>query len=116
MEDQMKKHFVTFLSPGTIVAESTTKDIDSWDTDKAIKISKGIKERHGALPYGFYFTTRERGAEDFGSKETQKKQNVPNDQILISNMECNKWDKVIINTNSWEWTQPLHDCDVVLSI
>ena len=31
----MKKHFVTFLSPGTFVSETTTKPIASWSVEKA---------------------------------------------------------------------------------
>jgi hypothetical protein len=36
------------------------------------------------------------------------------ERILISNMEINKWDRVITNTNSWKWTQPLEPDDIVL--
>jgi hypothetical protein len=43
-----------------------------------------------------------------------KAKNDPRDEILISNMECNRWDKVVTNTNSWRWTQPLQKGDVVL--
>jgi hypothetical protein len=127
----MKKHFVTFFSPGTFVAEQTTKEIDSWNVDKAMEMSGEILERYQALPYGFQFTTRERGEGDFDSKETErsgmyylggdvltleqlKAQNSPDDKILICNMEANKWDRVIVNTNSWKWTQPLEEGDIVL--
>lgn len=127
----MKKHFVTFLSPGTFVAEDTTKDVDDWDVDKALELAVGIVERHGAKPYGFYFSTRERGEQDFDSKETKRSgmyyiggkirtlqeveaENDPENSILISNMKCNHWDKILVNTNSWKWTQPLKDGDVVL--
>ena len=48
----MEKHFVTFYSPGTFAAETSRKPIESWDVDKAVAMSKEIKERHGALPYG----------------------------------------------------------------
>ena len=129
----MKKHFVTFYSPGTFVAEQTTKPIPSWDVEKAIDMSKNIKERYGALPYGFQFSTRIRGKDDLDSHESKhsnmyylggevlslaqvKARNDPNDKILISNMETNKWEKIIINTNSWKWTQPLEKDDVVLAI
>ena len=128
----MKKHFVTFLSPGTFEAEQSTKPIDSWDIDTAVEMSSGIKERYGALPYGFYFSTRSRGDDELDSKEVDrshmfylggevltldqvKAKNDPGDRILISNMECNKWDRIVVNSNSWKWTQPLEKDDVVLN-
>ena len=127
----MKKNYVTFMSPGTMVAEQKTVEIERWDTKKAIAMARDIKERHGATPYGFYFTKRERGGDDFDSKETDRsnlfylggvtitldeleRRNDPEDRVLISNMRCNNWDSVIENNNSWKWTQPLRDDDVVL--
>ena len=127
----MKKHFVTFLSPGTMVSETTTKAISAWDTNKAIGMAKDIKERHAATPYGFYFFTKERKEEDFDSKETKrsntyylggeiftlediKNRNDPKDKILISNMECNGYDRIIENKNSWKSTHPLKESDIVL--
>ena len=127
----MIKHFVTFYSPGTFLAESTTKEIESWSTDLALKMVIDIKERHGATPYGFQFSTRERGETDFNSHETEKSplyylggeiltleqvkdRKDPSDKTLISNMECNGWNKIIVNTNSWKWVQPLKNSDVIL--
>ena len=129
----MKKHYVTFLSPGTLISEETTKEIDSWDTKKTIKMSKEIKERHGATPYGFYFTTRTRKPIEFDSQETDrskmhylggtvltlaeiKERNDPKDRILISNMEGNGYDRVIENTNSWKVTVPFENGDIVHEI
>jgi len=43
----MKKHFVHFLSPGTFVAEETSKPIASWSVEKAVKMAREITERHG---------------------------------------------------------------------
>jgi hypothetical protein len=43
-----------------------------------------------------------------------KERNDPDERILLSNMECNKWDRIITNTNSWKVTQPLLAEDVVL--
>ena len=54
----MQRHFVTFYSPGTIVAETTTREIDSWNVDDAVAMSRFIQERYGARPYGFRFSTR----------------------------------------------------------
>ena len=128
---KMEKHFVTFYSPGTVVAETSETEIDSWDVPKAVEMSKEITERYGAKPYGFTFSTRTRDDNELDSHiskksgtyylggeiltlEQLKAQKDPRNEILISNMECNGWKKVVINTNSWEWTQPLHDGDVVL--
>ena len=127
----MKKHFVEFYSPGTFVSESTERPIDSWDVDEAKKMAKSIKERHGAVPYGFRFNTRTRGPKDLDSKVTASssmyflggkvetyeeicKRNDPKEETLRWNMESNKFDRIIVNTNSWKITLPLDKDDVVL--
>jgi hypothetical protein len=114
------------------VAEQTTKEIDSWSVSKAKAMAHGIKERHGATPYGFQFTTRERGDKDFDSKEVKrsgmyylggkvltvaelKARNDPKDRTLILNMENNNWPRIVENTNSWKWTQPLKNGDKIIS-
>lgn len=128
----MKKHFVTFCSPGTFVSEQTTKEIESWDITQAQEMAKTIKERHAATPYVFYFTTRSRNEDELDSKEIArsgmyylggeiqtldevKARNDPSDRILISNMEVNRWDRIIVNKNSWEFIAPFNEDDVVLS-
>lgn len=117
----MKKHFVTFYSPGSFFAENSTRPIKSWDVEAAKKMALEIKEAHGAVPYGFRFSTRSRGPKDLDSKVTAescmyylggkvetlaevKARATSTDRILISNMECNRCDKVITNNNSWRWT------------
>lgn len=127
----MKKHYVTFYSPGTFVAETSEYPIDSWDVDQAKKKALKVKERHGAVPYGFRFSTRSRGAEDLDSKVSAtsplyylggkietlaevKARATDADRILISNMEGNGYDRIITNNNSWKWTQPLEPTDIVL--
>lgn len=129
----MKKNYVTFYSPGTFASETTVKEVDGWETPQAVEMSKEIIERHGAMPYGFQFTTRERKEDDFDSKETKrsnmyylggtvetleevKAKNNPDDEVLISNMECNKWKKVITNCNSYRSTFPFNEGDIVLNI
>ena len=129
----MKKHYVIFYSPGTLVAETTTKEIEKWDIVKAVKMAEAIEERYGAKPYGFQFSTKKRGFRDFDSKETKrssmyylggkiytleelKAQNDPDNRILISNMERNGYARVVINNNSYEWTQPLDEGDMVLDL
>jgi hypothetical protein len=124
----MEEHFVEFFSPGTFVAETSTKSIDSWDVDKAVKMSKNIKERYGATPYAFRFITRSRKDDELDSKVTKKSgmyymdckiQTIKDldpveNEILISNMRCNKWNKVVTSTTGWKWTQPIEKDDIVL--
>ena len=128
----MKAYFVTFFSPGTFFSETTTKPIDSWDVDIALAMSKEINERYGATPYGFRFTTRSREDHELDSKQTDqsvmyyiggkietlddiRNRADPRDNILISNMECNGWDKVWTSISGWKTTQPLNAGDIVLA-
>jgi hypothetical protein len=129
----MEKHFVTFFSPGTFVAETTEKPIDAWDVEKAVEMARGISERYGAKPYGFRFSTRSRKADELDSKVTktsgiyylggqvQTKEQVfarndPKESILRANMECNEIDKIIINDNSWRYTGEFSDGDTLLDV
>lgn len=90
----MKKHFVEFSSPGTLVPEITIQEIDSWDVKEATS--------------GFYF---------LGGK-IKTLQDVIKDKgetsILASNMRCNKWDCVIENNNSHSITFPFKKQDTLL--
>jgi len=127
----MQKHFVEFLSPGTFVSEHSTREIDSWDTAKAAEMAKTITERHASHPYGFRFITRSRGPDDFDSKETARSgfyyiegkvetiEDVrnradPKERILLENMECNGWHRIVTCYTPYIWTQPLYENDVVL--
>lgn len=128
----MKRHFVKFYSPGTMFAEETEKPIDSWDIATAKKMAKDIVERYGARPYGFTFSTRERKANELDSSVTAtspmhflggkvetlaqvKARATKDDAILISNMECNGWNRIISGVAGYKWTQPLGDKDVVVA-
>lgn len=127
----MEAHFVTFYSPGTFVAESTTKGIASWNPEAARVMAAEITERYGAKPYGFRFTTRARGLEDLDSKVTAtspmyyfgcrvrslaevEASNLPEERILLANMKCNEWARIVEPIEGWKWSQPLEDTDVVL--
>jgi hypothetical protein len=124
----MKKHFVTFYSPGTMVAEHTRKEIRSWDIELAIEMMKEIKERHGAIPFGFRFCTMKRGLLAWEPKEidtscmhyvnckvqTLEEVCAHGPEILCQNMKTNGWDRVVTTTQGWEWSQPLREGDVVL--
>lgn len=132
MEPVVKQHFVSFYSPGTFVAEETTKPIASWNADDAVAMACLITERHGAKPYGFRFTTRGRADEELDSKviakspmhyiggkvetiEEVEARNDPGESILRSNMRCNGYKRIWVSTQGWKWTQPLNDDDVVLA-
>ena len=129
----MIRHFLIFYSPGTFVAETTKVPIDSWDVDTAVRIASSIKERYGARPYAFRFSTRERTNTDLDSRQVAispyyflggrvetlveiEARNDPNEEILRSNMRNNGYARVLVNDNSWRWTQPLNDDDVVLDV
>ena len=129
----VKKHFVEFFSPGSFFAETDTKSIDSWDIDKAKEMAKSITQRYGAKPYAFRFITRGRTDDELDSKvveqsgyyfingvvktlEEIKAENNPDNRILISNMECNGWDRVVITRSPYRWTQPFGKEDSVVTI
>ena len=126
----IKQHFVTFVSPGTFVPETSKRPIESWDIKIAKQMARDVMERYGATPYSFFFTTQINDGE-LDSKQTAqspnyflggqvlslqdvKDRNHPKDSILISNMENNGYDRVIQNDNSWRATLPLNESDVVL--
>lgn len=127
----ISQHFVTFYSPGTFVAEVTTKPIDAWDTAVALAMAKDITDQHDATPYAFKFTTRTRGDADldshvshmsamhyFGVKvETFAEVNARNlssEAILRDNMRINGWRRIATTTQGWRCSLPLMDDDVVL--
>jgi len=129
----MTKHFVTFYSPGTFVTETSTEEINCWCIDQALQRAAEIVERHGARPHSFRFFTMERGDDDWEPKRTNssgyyflphcrvltleeiKAGGDPSDSILISNMECNGWDRVVTTTSGWKFTQQFEDGDTLLT-
>jgi hypothetical protein len=134
-----KKHFVTFYSPGTFTSETRTVPIKSWDTKEAVRIAKGVKERHAATPYGFRFDTRltvppvRLGKHRLEvTPKTLKTSGMyfitgivrtaasilkgtdPEEATLRSNVECNKIPAIVENNNSWKFTAPFERNDAVL--
>jgi hypothetical protein len=106
-------------------------------TDRTFEQITGIEagtiiERYSAVPFCFRFSTRSREEDELDSRETAhspmyylggqittieevRQRADPSERILLSNMECNGYDRVVVNTNSWKWTAPLEPGDVVLS-
>ncbi len=127
----MEKHFVVFYSPGIFFSEKTPNPIDSWDVTEAVALSRKIKERHGATPYGFQFITRSRDEDDLDSNISDRSpmyylggtiytmdeviaRNMPDEDILRRNMKANNIDKIIINTNSWKFTSFFNKDDILI--
>ncbi len=126
----MKKRYVTFYSPGTMVAETTTKCVPNWDVDKALKLLPDIEERYGAKPYGFQFYTMKRGFLDMDPHEIERsgmyyvdcvvqtleevEAEHGKNAILAQNMRTNGWGSIVTTTKGWGWSQPLRETDVVL--
>jgi hypothetical protein len=122
----MNKHKVIFMSPGTFASETTTVDIDSWDVEKAKEMARTVKERYGATPFGFMFETwtPDKIRIDVSptyylggrvrTYEMVLLMNLPEEEILRSNMRYNDIKRVITNTNSYKSVLPLNDDDIVL--
>lgn len=128
---KVEKHFVVFYSPGTFVAETNERPIEAWNVDQAVEMARNVLQRHNATPYAFRFITRGREDADLDSKqiasshyyflggkveslEEVEARNDPKEETLRFNMRANDYKRIITNTNSWRWTQPLEDEDVVL--
>ncbi len=136
----VRKHYVTFYSPGTFVPESSVKEIPEWDTALAVEMAKDITERYDAKPYAFIFTTMltanpiPDGEEGFLDVEPKKVASSgryflgghvrsidevretadPKERILLSNMEGNDFAYIITNDNSWRFTGEFAVEDCVL--
>lgn len=137
----MRKYKVEFLSPGTFVSESSSQDICSCDTAKAVEMSKSITERHGAKPFGFRFQTLlvhddvpdgEGGLLKVESKVVNTSgihflggivesydevvaRNDEKEEILRSNMQGNGYWFICTNTNSFKSTLPFAENDVIVN-
>jgi len=116
----MKKK-ITYYSPGTFVSESTTIEIEGNDIgeiiSKATMESKNIIERHNASPYCFsvddvnYYLPHNK-VELLSDIKNRKD---PADRILISNMESNKWNAVMVSTVGWKSTHPFCENDCLVN-
>ncbi len=133
MTSRMEKNFVTFMSPGTFFAETTTKEIDTWDVELAKKMAEKIVERYNARPYGFYFSTRAREDDELDSKtvktsnryyiaengkvetiEEIEARNDPDEEILRANMRGNGYERVFTTTKGWKATLPIEEGDMLV--
>ena len=123
------------MSPGTFLSETTEKPVESWDVPlgQIVEMARDISERHGAKPYGFRFVTYERRDDELNPRRTKisgihylggkvetlseiEERDDPAESVLRTNMRCNRYDKVVVNTNSWKFIGPLERDDVVLDV
>jgi hypothetical protein len=136
----MRKHYVTFYSPGTFFAETRAVPIDAWDPVKAVAMSNGVEERYGAKPYAFQFSTYlepdtvpdgERGLAEVRPKLIEEgplhyiggqvdtyddichREN-PDDMILLSNMRGNGFWVTVTNRRSYRTTRPFEPTDLIV--
>lgn len=134
-----EKHYVTFVSPGTFVSETSEKPIAAWDTTAAVAMAETVRERYGARPYGFYFITyaeadpvsdrqgrklrvqaEETARSPFhflgGTIETLddvEARNDPKEDILRTNMKYGS-PIVVVNTNSYRSVQSFEENHVIV--
>jgi len=126
----LQQHFVTFSSPGTLVAEQTTKPIAAWDVELATTMAHDIVERYNTKPFAFQFSTRQREDDELDSKivalsgfyylgglvlsldEVKARPGIATHDILIRKMEANGWQRIIVNDNSWRWAEEAHYQDL----
>lgn len=134
------KTYVEFISPGTLVDESSCLEIASCCSKNAVEMSKQITERHGAKPYGFVFITRlvhdpvsdgEGGEMEVLAKEKERSgihflggtlrtydevvaDNLESERILRSNMLGNSYPIVIENRNSYRSTHEFTKDDCIV--
>lgn len=136
----MREHSIEFMSPGTFYSETSTCKVPEWDPRLAVRKAMKITERYNATPYGFRFLTHltqpdvPDGEGGFlkvepkeiassgtyflgGTIETYEEiceRNLDDERNLRSNMLCNDYPLVVVNTNSWKSTLPFTEKDKLL--
>jgi hypothetical protein len=127
MDLNPKWHFVRFYFANAITADIT--DVPTMPA-AGITVARLLAAQYSRAPYAFEFVTRSRGPDEMDSKETYLSptyylggeaytfeqiaaRDDPNDRILLENMSCNKWNRVILTPKGQ--IRPLNDDDVVLA-
>jgi len=119
----MLKHYVEFLYPGILFAETECREVKSRDHRRLRKIPENC--------YGFRFfdrtETKVDGEKLYGDRKNYSgtyfidaytyslqdiKDQFPDQKILISNMECNGY-KRVVRTRRGNW-QPLEKKDKII--
>ena len=134
----IRKHIVTFYSPGTVVSATSDRLIAEWSPGLAAQMATGIKERHGATPYGFCFRTLltadpvpdgEGGVLKVEPKAVAASgmyfltgtvlryediPDTPDTHIIRTNMRWNGYPLVVENRNSYRSTFPFIETSVIV--
>lgn len=116
------KRFVTFLAPGSFLAENWSRDVDSLDP-YAIEWPNNayaftLHEREDIVDGDARFTGKARqiGPTYYHPDSTietldEVKANPKAGAVLVSNMQINRWDRVV--WSRWgNWPQPYKDGEV----
>lgn len=136
----MKKHSVTFHSPGTFFDETTTREVAAWDHRLVpLAAAMTVAERYGAKPYGFRFSTSivaepvpdgEGGTLNVEPKVIAKSgmyyingtvmrfEDIVDDDadsILRSNMRCNGWPLMVECRNSYRSVHIFEEGDIIVN-
>ena len=121
----MLKTYVEYLYPGIIVSEGDSKKIEKRDVELAknempnnsfgfkFKERTEVETTDGEILFGNF--KNESGwyyiGEEYSLDRVRKEK--PNQRILISNMECNHWNRMVMTKFGQSF--PLNENDVVLS-
>lgn len=106
----MKKYFIRYLYPGLIFSDSREVETDMTTEQWARKL---VPRELPCQPFAFQYVVRERGEQDLDSRVTEtsgryyfggevftladiEARKFFSDRILIENMKCNGYAKVII--------------------
>jgi len=116
-----KLRFISFLSPGTLVSEESTFELNKGlDLKKVVKQAEKITERHGAKPYGFRIIDGNHKVLSgiyWLTGTVLLYANLPNRHdmsVLRDNMRINKKPIAIVNFNSYRFTYWFDERDVVI--
>lgn len=120
----MLKHYVEFCFPGSLMSETSTKEVG--DRNAPVEAPQGA--------FGYRYFSREEVemegevligkakdrspmtyfGEVFTLDQVKALEPAKNYSILVSNMQCNKWDRVVRTVRGN--FQPLHEGDRVIAL
>jgi len=115
----MIKYFVEYLQPGILMAETYNKEIPAREIQYAPENCPGFRfyDREVVELDGEELQGKPKNYSNYFYRGTELtlekvKETMSDHRILIENMECNHYDRVVQIKNGQIW--PLHDGDIVL--